>query len=157
MGIEYLDPDTTEVQDLIARSDAFYTGLYPPESNHLEDNQALRLDNVMFVGFRIETELVACGAAKTLTDDGTYAEIKRVFVDQQHRGTGLSVKIMQYLEDELANRGIDIFRLETGVKQPEAISLYRKLGYSERGPYGAYKPDPVSVFMEKKIPLVIDL
>ena len=65
MGIEHLDPDSAEVKALIARSDAFYIGLYPPESNHLEDHQALKLDNVMFVGYRIETDLVACGAAKT--------------------------------------------------------------------------------------------
>ncbi len=156
MAIEFLDSDSAEVQALIARSDAFYSGLYPPESNHLEDYQSLKLANIMFVGYRIDTELVACGAAKTLTDDGVYAEIKRVFVDHQHRGKGLSVKIMQFLETELADRGIDVFRLETGVKQPEAIGLYRKLGYRERGPYGSYKPDPVSIFMEKKIPPAID-
>ena len=42
-------------------------------------------------------------------------------------------------------------RLETGTKQPEAIALYRKFGYVERGPFGAYKPDPLSIFMEKRL------
>ena len=151
MGIENLDPDLVEVQALIARSDAFYTDLYPPESNHLEDYQSLKLANVIFIGYRAETGLVACGAAKVLDDDGTYAEIKRVFVDAQYRGQGLSVEIMRCLETELVNKGIGIFRLETGTKQPQAISLYRKLGYSERGPYGSYTQDPLSVFMEKQI------
>ncbi len=27
--------------------------------------------------------------------------------------------------------------------------LYRKLGFKERGPFGPYGPDPLSVFMEK--------
>lgn len=153
MSIEHLDADSAEVQALIARSDAFYIGLYPPESNHLEGYHSLKLDNVMFVGYRFESDLIACGAAKTLTDDGVYAEIKRVFVDEQHRGKGLSVKIMQFLETELVKKGVATFRLETGRKQPQAISLYRKLGYTERGPYGGYKPDPVSVFMEKRVPL----
>jgi putative acetyltransferase len=44
-----------------------------------------------------------------------------------------------------------LLRLETGVRQPEALGLYRKLGYRERGPFGAYKPDPLSVFMEKRV------
>ena len=152
MGIENLDPDMAEVQALIARSDAFYTDLYPPESNHLEDFRSLKAANVIFIGYRAETGLVACGAAKVLDDDGTYAEIKRVFVDAQYRGQGLSVNIMRCLENELVNRGIGIFRLETGFKQPQAISLYRKLGYSERGPYGRYTQDPMSVFMEKQTP-----
>jgi putative acetyltransferase len=35
--------------------------------------------------------------------------------------------------------------------QPEALGLYRKIGYTETGPFGAYKPDSLSVFMEKKL------
>ena len=56
---------------------------------------------------------------------------------------------MQFLETELERRGIRLFRLETGIKQPEALGLYRKLGYRERPPFGGYRPDPLSVFMEK--------
>jgi putative acetyltransferase len=147
--IEAQDPDDAEVQSLIAASDAFYDGLYPAESNHLEATDDLKKPNVLFVGCRVDGALAACGAAKLMQDDGCYAEIKRVFVLEQYRGRGLSAKIMQYLESELLERGVDLFRLETGVRQPEALGLYRKLGYRERGPFGAYAPDPLSVFMEK--------
>ncbi len=149
MDIEYLDPDSPEVQALIAVSDAYYVNLYPAESNHLESSDDLKKSNVLFVGCRIDGELVASGAAKIMQDDGSYAEIKRVFVLDAHRGKGLSNRIMRFLETELQNRGVDLFRLETGIKQPEALGLYRKLGYQERGPYGSYGPDPYSVFMEK--------
>jgi len=98
---------------------------------------------------RLGAELVATGAAKIMDDDGRYAEIKRVFVLDNFRGRGLSRRIMEYIESELQRRGIDLFRLETGVKQPEALGLYRNLGYHERGPFGAYRADPLSVFMEK--------
>jgi len=148
-GIEALDPDDAEVQSLIAASDAFYEGLYPAESNHLEAADDLKKPNVLFIGCRVDGKLVASGAAKLMRDDGRYAEIKRVFVVEQYRGRGLSAKIMQHLESELQERGVDLFRLETGVLQPEALGLYRKLGYRERGPFGAYAPDPLSVFMEK--------
>lgn len=147
--IEYLDPDCPDVQSMIAASDAYYVDLYPAESNHLESSDDLKKSNVLFVGCRIDGELVAKGAAKIMQDDGNYAEIKRVFVLDHHRGKGLSNRIMQFLETELQNRGVSLFRLETGIKQPEALSLYRKLGYTERGPYGSYRPDPFSVFMEK--------
>ena len=151
MEIEYLDPDTPEVQELIAASDAYYVDLYPAESNHLESGEDLKRDNVVFVGCRLDGQLVASGAAKIMRDDRRYAEIKRVFVCDQYRGRGLSNRIMGFLENELKRRGINLLRLETGVKQPEALGLYRKLGYRERGPFGAYRLDPLSVFMEKQL------
>jgi len=152
LQIEYLDPDAPEVRDLIAASDAFYDGLYPAESNHLDSHEELKRDHVVFIGARVEGRLVASGAAKIMGDDGDYAEIKRVFVLEGHRGGGLSRQIMAFLENEVKRRNISLLRLETGVRQPEALGLYRKLGYHEREPFGAYRPDPLSVFMEKRLP-----
>lgn len=151
MQIETLDPDAKDVQALIRASDEFYLGLYPAESTHLESHDDLKRDNVLFIGGRLDGELAVSAAAKIMHDDGDYAEIKRVFVHDKFRGQGLSKKIMQYLETELQQRGVTVFRLETGVKQPEALNLYRKLGYVDREPFGAYRLDPLSVFMEKQV------
>jgi len=150
-GIETLDPDAPEVRGIIAAADAFYRDLYPAESNHLEPVEALKRPGMLFVGCRVDGRLAASGAAKRMTDDGSYAEIKRVFVLDAYRGRGLSRRIMDFLETELRRQGVVLFRLETGIHQPEAIGLYRKLGYRERGPFGAYRADPLSVFMEKRI------
>ena len=151
LRLEYLDPEADDVRALIAASDAFYDGLYPAESNHLEAADDLRKPNVLFVGCYLDGRLVASGAAKLMCDDGDYAEIKRVFVMQACRGHGLSRKLMEFLERELVHRGVHLLRLETGIYQPEALGLYRKLGYRERGPFGGYGPDPLSVFMEKTV------
>lgn len=102
-----------------------------------------------FFGGYINGELVACGAAKVLDDDGRYGEIKRVFVLETHRGQGLSKAVMARLERHLLDSEINLVRLETGVKQPEALGLYGRLGYAVRGPFGSYRHDPLSVFMEK--------
>ena len=150
-GIEHLDPDAAEVREIIAAADAYYADLYPAESNHLESAERLRQADMLFVGCRVDDRLAASGAAKIMTDDGTYGEIKRVYVLQAYRGQGLARRIMDYLESSLAARGIDLLRLETGVHQPEALGLYRRRGYRERGPFGAYAEDPLSVFMEKRI------
>jgi len=147
--VETLDPAAPEVRAIIAAADDFYHQLYPADSNHLESAEALRQPGVLFVGGRVDGRLAASGAAKVMSDDGTYGEIKRVFVLDEYRGRGLSVRIMDFLENRLRQRGIGVFRLETGIRQPEAIGLYRKLGYRERGPFGAYRQDPLSVFMEK--------
>ena len=149
--VEALDPADPEVRALLEACDAFYAGLYPPESNHLESVDDLTAPGVLFVGCRVDGELAASGAAKRMDDDGRYAEIKRVFVAPEFRGRGLSLAIMRHLETELGRHGVDLLRLETGVHQPEALGLYRRLGYRERGPFGAYRPDPLSVFMEKRL------
>jgi len=148
--IEQLNPQAADVKALVAAADAFYDGLYPEESTHLEALDDLNRANVLFVGCRVDGVLVASGAAKLMDDDDSYAEIKRVFVRDDYRGQGLSGMLMDYLETELYRRGVKLFRLETGVLQPEALGLYRKLGYRERGPFGAYHADPLSVFMEKR-------
>ena len=57
--IEALDPAAVEVQALIAASDAFYDGLYPEESNHLEalDDLDKSSDvcafNIIYIGSRL--------------------------------------------------------------------------------------------------------
>jgi len=151
ISIESLDPGNNEVQELIAAADAYYEGLYPAESNHLEAADDLVKPEVLFIGCRLDGRLVASGAAKLMEDDGCYAEIKRVFVIEDYRGRGLSEEIMQHLETRLGRLGVQLVRLETGVYQPEALGLYRKLGYRERAAFGAYAPDPLNVFMEKRL------
>lgn len=149
-GIEELDPEDEEVRRIIGTADDFYRGLYPEESNHLASVEALKHPDMRFVGCRIDGRLAAIGAARIMTDDDTYAEIKRLFVLDRYRGQGLSHRIMKDLESHMRGQGIAMFRLETGVYQPQAIALYRKLGYRRRDPFGAYRADPLSVFMEKQ-------
>ncbi|MFI4891744.1 MAG: GNAT family N-acetyltransferase [Steroidobacterales bacterium] len=150
MKIEAMDPADPRVRVLLEQLDAYQSALYPPESNHLEDVAALRLPNVLFVAASLDTVIAACGAVKTMDDD-TYGEIKRVFVAPDYRGRGLSLAIMRVLERHLIDHGVPLARLETGVLQTEALSLYRRLGYAQRAPFGHYQPDPLSVFMEKRL------
>jgi putative acetyltransferase len=58
---------------------------------------------------------------------------------------------MQRIESHAIESGMPLVRLETGVSQPEALGLYRALGYHLRGPFGSYRDDPLSVFMEKSL------
>jgi putative acetyltransferase len=136
---------------LIALSDEYLSALYPPESNHLESLTALSAPNVSVYGAYIGPELVGCVASKICKGEEPYAEVKRLFVLENHRGSGISKLLMSQLEDGLREAGIPLVRLETGVEQPEAISLYRKLGYTFREPFAPYGPDPLSVFMEKRL------
>lgn len=125
--------------------------LYPPASNHLEPAEALALPHVEFFGAFASGQLAACGGYKRMQDDGHYGEIKRLFVDPAFRGLGLARLIMDHIEQHARRAGLGVLRLETGVYQPEALGLYRDLGYAPRAAFGAYRPDPLSIFMEKTL------
>jgi putative acetyltransferase len=151
MYIEALDPLSSPAAHLLALSDAYMASLYPSESNHMESPSALALPNVLFLGAYLDGELAGCGAVKLMHDDGSYGEIKRVYVLDTYRGRGLSKQLMQALEAHLIEQQIPLARLETGISQPEALGLYEKLGYQYRAPFGSYLLDPLSVFMEKRL------
>jgi putative acetyltransferase len=146
-----VDPASDAARRLVAMSDAYMSGLYPPESNHFDTPELLSRAGVHFIGIWSGTELIACGGTKLMDDDGRYGEIKRVYVLPAHRGHGHARELMAHLEEWLLSQACPLARLETGIRQPEALALYRSLGYRERGAFGAYLPDPLSVFMEKQL------
>ena len=149
LSISRESPRQDDVIALIRQSDALMQSLYPAESNHLVDVDSLAAFDVHFVVARERGRALGCGAF--VLGEGGHAEMKRVFVDPAARGKGVARAIMEALEQEAARLGVTRMQLETGIKQPEAIALYRKFGYAERGPFGAYQPDPLSLFMEKRL------
>ncbi|MFP9100032.1 GNAT family N-acetyltransferase [Flavobacterium sp. RHBU_24] len=90
---------------------------------------------------------VGCGAIKHLADDAM--EVKRMYVLEGYRGRGIAVEILTALEHWAAELGYSRCLLETGLKQPEAISLYKKSGYSIIPNYGQYAGVENSVCFEK--------
>ena len=142
-------PRQDDVIALIRQSDALMQSLYPAESNHLVDVESLAAFNVHFLVAREQGRALGCGAF--VLGEAGQAEMKRVFVAPAARGKGVARALMEALEREAAQRGVTLMQLETGIKQPEAIALYRKFGYAERGPFGSYQPDPLSLFMEKRL------
>lgn len=151
VSIARLVPDSAAARRLIALSDAHMASLYPGSSVQAASVEALRAPNVAFFGVHLGAELVGCGAVKVAPDDPTCAELKRVFVVSEQRGRGISKLLIAALEQHLRAIGVRTARLETGMRQTEALGLYARLGYVERGPFGACPPDPLSVFMEKSL------
>ncbi|MBC7935746.1 MAG: GNAT family N-acetyltransferase [Rhizobacter sp.] len=92
---------------------------------------------------------IACGAFKKY-DEHT-VEIKRMFVLPQFRGHGLGGKVLQELELWAMEESYATCILETGKKQPEAIALYKRSGYSITKNYGQYEHVENSVCMKKQI------
>jgi putative acetyltransferase len=74
-----------------------------------------------------------------------------MFVSPAARGMKLGRRLLLEIEAIAYQRGERLLRLETGAKQPEALALYRSAGFVEIGPFGSYRPDPLSLFMEKPL------
>ena len=149
MRLTPLDPSSKAAQELLSLSDAYLEHLYPSVSNRLASIAELRDISTVFLGMYEDNNLLGCGAVKVMEDDGQYGELKRVFIKEAYRGQGLSKQLIIALESFLIDRSIAVIRLETGIHQLESLGLYKHLGYQIRGPYGAYKLDPLSIFMEK--------
>jgi putative acetyltransferase len=142
-------PRQPAVIDLLEQSDAYVAVLYPPESNHMVDLDGLERPHVAFFVARHAGNIVGC-CALLAGDDGT-GEIKRMFVHPKARGLKAGRALLQAVETKAKAKGLRSIRLETGIYQPEAISLYRTAGYTDIAPFGMYKPDPLSIFMEKTV------
>ncbi len=147
LGIE--SPRQADVERLLEALDAYQSGLYPPESNHLLDVEALAAPGIRFFVARRNGQAVGCGALRI--DASGYGELKRMFVSPEARGLKLGRRILDRIEEEARRERLACLRLETGIHQPEALGLYRSAGYVERDAFGEYQPDPLSVFMEKSL------
>lgn len=148
VSIAIEDPDQPDIVALLQAADDWYATLYPAESNHLLDVATLQQPEIAFFVARENGLLLGFGA---VVHRGDYAEIKRMYLAPSARGRKLGRRILEALEAHGLQQGLRCFRLETGIHQPEAIGLYRSHGYGDIGPFGDYGPDPLSLFMEKRL------
>lgn len=97
-----------------------------------------------------EKAALACGAIKQF--DASTVEVKRMFTRPEARGNGLAVEVLNELESWARELGFSRCVLETGVRQPYAIRLYEKQGYTKMAEnYGQYQGVENSVCMEKAL------
>ncbi len=94
-------------------------------------------------------EPVGSGAMKAF--EPLTMEVKRMYVDPGMRGRGIAARILGELEQWARELGMARIVLETGKRQPEAIRLYEKKGYSRISNYGPYKGVENSVCFEKSL------
>jgi GNAT superfamily N-acetyltransferase len=86
-----------------------------------------------FLLARAEGRAIACVALKPV--DATTGEVKRLWVADHARGQGLARAMMAAIEAEARTLGFIHLRLDTNENLPEAIALYRRLGWAECAPF----------------------
>lgn len=92
---------------------------------------------------------VGCGAIKHFTD--AVMEVKRMYVHPDARGQGVATLVLRELENWTSELSYKKCLLETGIKQLEAVALYRKNAYEVVPNYGQYEGMENSICFEKAI------
>ncbi|MDN3239736.1 GNAT family N-acetyltransferase [Glycomyces tritici] len=105
--------------------------------------------SVFLMAFGSDGEAIGCGALREL--DASSAEVKRMYVTPESRGSGVAAALLAALEDAARERGWTTVKLETGVAQPDAIRFYEREGYHRIPRFGHYADWDISVCYAKSL------
>lgn len=146
--IKKTDASNTDFITLVAYLDQELAGRDGEE--HAFYDQFNKISNIRHaIVLYVNAEPVGCGAIKKL--DANSMEVKRMFIKKKHRGEGLAQKILVLLEKWSFELGYKKCVLETGKRQPEAVNLYMKSGYTRIPNYGQYMGVENSLCFEKQL------
>lgn len=144
--IKQVVPTDAQVLKLIGKLDAYQISLYGIEQCNLESPESLNNHDAYMLGAYSGEQLAGIGGVKLM--DG-YAEIKRMYVEEDFRGLLIAERIVARLEAYAMQQGVSRICLETGNLHQSALHFYKKLGYRVIESFGNYRPNDVSVYFEK--------
>ena len=142
-------PDSDAASRLIERLSAELGERYGDDGSGAFSPADVQAPGSAFVVARLDGRPVGCGALRPL--ERGIGEVKRMFVEKDARRRGVARRILEKLEAIAAQLGYEALRLETGVRQPEALGLYESAGYRRIRCYGRYADNPLSVCFEKRL------
>ncbi len=150
-GIEVRDenPRSEVAQELMEQLGAELVERYGGEGSGPFAPNQVEVPGGFFVVARLDGVPSGCGAL--LPIEGETGEVKRMFVTPRARGRGVSRAILAALEERARRHGYAALKLETGVRQPEAMGLYEAAGYERIPCFGPYAADPLSVCYAKRL------
>lgn len=138
-------------QQLIAALNAELEARYPEEGANFFrlDSEEVAEGRGAFLVAWLDEKPVGCGAVRMI--EPVVAEIKRMYVDPSLRGRRIGRQIVLALEAHAIGLGAKSIVLETGPRQPEALALYSRAGFTEIPLYGEYVGSKFSVCMAKDL------
>jgi putative acetyltransferase len=146
------DPRSAVVQTLLAALTRELDERYPEEAGtsaaHF-DPADVRTPRSIFLVAWFGSDPVGCGALRPFGTEAGTAEIKRMYVSASVRGKGIGREILHELEQHAHGFGYTRLCLETGVRQPEAVALYEKAGFTPIPNYPPFEKNPLSLCFEK--------
>lgn len=97
----------------------------------------------------VDGQAVGCCALRPMDDDPGALELKRMYAAE--RGCGLGSALLAAAEHKARALGYAAIRLETRLKNREALAFYIKHGYEETPPYGRYVGRPEAICLRKEL------
>jgi ribosomal protein S18 acetylase RimI-like enzyme len=95
------------------------------------------------------SQVVGCVGLARCSGERT-AEIKRLYVRPAWRGTGIARTLMNHAHHHAAQHGITRLILDVLPTRTAVVSFYRRLGYTETGPF-AGRPRVPMVYMQRPV------
>lgn len=92
--------------------------------------------------------VVGCVGFKKLGEG--ICEMKRLFVKEKYRGTGLGAALVDAIIREAEEKRYTKMRLDTLARMRSAVRLYKKYGFREIGQY-VENPIEDAIFMERNL------
>jgi putative acetyltransferase len=151
MRIEIDDLSHPQVHALLEEHLSNMRELSPLDSVYALDLKGLREPEITFWTVWDGQDLLGCGALKELTP--SHGEVKSMRTSSAARGRGAGRAVLAHIISVAQQRGYTRLSLETGTHPAfeSAHRLYRSIGFAVSGPFGSYRPDPHSVFMELRL------
>jgi putative acetyltransferase len=149
------DPRAADGVALFEEMSAFVQAIYPEDDEHgieptsIED---LARHGIVLIA-RLEGALAGSGALMphSPVEGASAMELKRMLVRPAYRGLGIAKHLLGRLEAIAVERGASNLVLMCGPRQPEALRLYERSGYTRRCAYGKHLDHPLSIFFEKRL------
>jgi GNAT superfamily N-acetyltransferase len=149
VDIRRVAPHGEEGRALIAAAVAELAERYDGDQDPAVDLDVLVPPRGDFLVAWLDGEPVGCGGLRALSPG--VGEIKRMYVAPSVRGLGVGRLLLAALEGAARDLGWTVLRLETGLRQPEAIALYEATGYGRIPDYGHWAGEPLTVCFEKPL------
>ncbi|WP_343691201.1 GNAT family N-acetyltransferase [Chitinophaga sp.] len=140
--------DDLHFQELIIALDKDLWVRYPDVQHDYEVLDKVKNIPTVVVAY-VDDLPVGCACFRRFDDHSV--EIKRMFVQASRRGQGIAYSILKELETWAISLGFTRAVLETGKRQPEAIALYQKSGYTIMDNYPPYEQMENSVCLQKPL------
>lgn len=124
--------------------------VYYPELEESEPGPHPTADDILvfYVAFDGE-RAVGTGALRAI--DAAHGEVKRMYVEPDYRGAGVSSQILRTLEDDARARGWTRLVLETGDTMLPAQRFYTRQGYEPIPLFGPYIGSGLSLCYGKEL------
>ena len=157
LGIEIVEWSDPRAIALRGAMDAETGLMYADFSRDQSPEVQSAIDSVLTVDpATIEVTVVATVAGEpvghsALRPFGDELEVKKVFVTESVRGTGVARALLAWLEEYAVRQGVASLVLQTGPLQHDAIALYEKIGYVPIAPYGGYDVIPGALCYRKSL------